>query len=129
MIVVEDFIFQHEGNQRELMLFFHHYLSNDCNLNAKMRFKIPFYDAKSWVCYLNPIKKDRVELAFIRGNELSNVHGLLQSKGRKQVSGIELELVTELPLQQISEILHEAILLDRKSPYSVRKKTDCSFNF
>lgn len=123
MIEVEDYIIQFEGNQREVMLFFHHYLCNDFNLKAKMRFKIPFYDARSWICYLNPIKKGKVELVFIRGNELSNVQGLLQSKGRKQVSGIELEHLKDLPLQQISEILHEAILLDSKSPYSVRRKT------
>jgi hypothetical protein len=56
-------------------------------------------------------------LAFTRGNELSNEQGILESKGRKQVYGLEFEKVADIPVLLIHEILHEAILLDQSKPY------------
>ncbi len=85
MTAVEAFIYKYDDDQREIMLFFHRLLTLELNLTEKIRFKIPFYYGKSWICYLNPIGKDQVELAFVRGNELSNQQGILDNKGRKQV--------------------------------------------
>lgn len=126
---VEAFIFDFEGRQGEVMRFLHHYLTNDLKLRDQMRFKTPFYDGKSWICYLNPIKNQQVELAFVRGYELSNTNGLLLSKGRKQVCGIQIEEIDDANFQVIAATLHEAILLDRNSPYSAKKKPDWSFVF
>lgn len=122
MSEVEDFIYQFEGMQREVMLHFHKLLTFELNLTPKIRFKIPFYYGKSWICYLNPLKDDQVELAFVRGNELSNHQQMLESKGRKQVSSMVLETLSEMPMPQIHEIIQEAILLDESKPYQSKRK-------
>lgn len=77
---VENFIYQFEGQQREVLIFLHNLLLQEPKITTKIRFKIPFYYRKHWVCYLNPKKNGTVEFSFIRGNELSNEQGLLESK-------------------------------------------------
>ena len=122
MSEAENFIYQFEGNQREVMLYFHNLLVTELNLTDKFRFKIPFYYGKSWICYLNPTKDNKIEFAFTRGNELSNFQGLLHSKGRKQVYSIEFEKISNIPHQIINEIIQEALLLDETKPYESKRK-------
>jgi hypothetical protein len=122
MTEIEDFIYNYGGTQREIMLYFNKLLLNELNLTGKLRFRIPFYFRKSWICYLNPGKKNTVEFAFIRGNELSNSQRLLDRKGRKQVLSIELKKLSELPIKKLTEIIHEAILLDETVPYASKRK-------
>jgi len=117
---VKDFIYSYEGEQKEIMLFFHQLLL-ELNLYAKISYGIPFYYKKSWICYMNPRKNGSIEFAFTRGNELSNSQGILNDKGRKQVSSTEVKRLKEIPLESIQEIIHEAILLDNNVPYSVKK--------
>ncbi|MFN8865371.1 MAG: DUF1801 domain-containing protein [Flavobacteriales bacterium] len=122
MAEVTDFIYSTEGSQREILLQLHELLSSDLELTDKIRFKIPFYYRKSWICYLNPIKGNGIELAFLRGNELSNTHGLLEARGRKQVAGIALYNTADMPMREITEIIHEAILLDDAVPYAAKRR-------
>lgn len=122
MSKVENFIYQYEGNQHEIMMYFHNLLINQFELTDKIRFKIPFYYGKSWVCYLNPLKNGKIELAFIRGNELSNEKALLNNKGRKQVFGIEFETINNIPHQAIKEIILEALALDDMIAYESKRK-------
>jgi hypothetical protein len=122
MTEAEDFIYRYEGDQREVMLFIHHWLTSDLLLTQKIRYGIPFYFGKSWICYLNPTKTGSVEFAFVRGNELSNEQGLLDSKGRKQVRSIEFEKVKDIPQQTLHEIIQEAIMLDETTPYESKRK-------
>jgi len=121
MTQVENFIYEHEDIQREIMLYFHELLIG-LNLNAKLKYKIPFYYGRSWICYLNPKKNNYVELAFVRGNELSNEQGLLSNKGRKQVYSIEFEEIAKIPIELINEIIYEALLLDETKPYESKNK-------
>lgn len=123
MSKVWDFIQQFEGRQHEVMVYFHQLLTMDLNLEEKIRFGIPFYFGRSWICYLNPIKNQKVELAFVRGNELSNIQGLLDNKGRKQVYSIEFEKVSDIPESVIHEIIQEAILLDETTSYESKRKS------
>lgn len=104
------------------MLFFDRLLTADIGLRGKITYKIPFYYKKSWICYLNPLKNGAIELAFTRGNELSNAQGLLQRKGRKQVRGIDLQNMGRIPVEPIEEIIHEAILLDENIPYTSKRQ-------
>jgi len=122
MTDVEDFIQQYEGNQRKVMRFLHQLLSKELSLTDKIRFGIPFYYRKSWICYMNPTKKGTIEFAFTRGNELSNEQGLLESKGRKQVYSVEFESVNDIPQETLNEIIQEAILLDEAKPYASKRK-------
>jgi len=120
--VIEDFIYSKENKQRELLLYLHNLLTESFGLQPKIRYKIPFYYNRSWICYLNPIKNDEIELAFTRGNELSNVQGILESKGRSQVLGMEFYSVHEIPENEIMEVVQEAIILDENVPYASKRK-------
>lgn len=119
---IEDFIYQYEGHQRNVMLHFHQLLYNKLGLSPKIRFKIPFYYKYSWICYLNPTKNDTIEFAFVRGIELSNHQILLDSKGRKQVYSIEFKKITDIPHHLINELIQEAILLDESKPYESKRR-------
>lgn len=114
---VEDFIYNLEGNQQDVSMYLHELLVNDLGLQPKIKFKIPFYYGKSWICYINPKKNDAVELAFTRGNELSNEQGVLMHDGRKQIAGIVIKTIEAAPMEAILETIHEAILLDETVPY------------
>ncbi len=57
-----DYIYQREGNQQEIMLHLHELLTSYPEVSGKIRYKIPFYYRKSWICYLNPTKYGSVEL-------------------------------------------------------------------
>lgn len=115
-----EFIHQHSGHPRAIMLYFHNLLTGELDLEAKIRFKIPFYFRKSWICYLNPAGEG-VEFAFTRGNELSNAQGLLQSKGRKQVYSVTFQKLSDIPRAEILEVIHEALLLDEIKPYGSKR--------
>lgn len=115
MTSIPDFIHRQAEHQKEILFFFHRLLTEELGLTPKIRYKIPFYYGQSWICYLNPIEKEGVELAFLRGNELSNVQGLLDSKDRKQVSGIEFQSLADIPQTEVYEIIQEAILLDEQA--------------
>ena len=122
MSEVEDFIYGFEADQREVMLRIHRLLTRELNLTEKIRFKIPFYYGRTWICYLNPKKGGITEFAFIRGNELSNIQGILENKGRKQVYGVEFKTVSQIPIRELNEIIQEAILIDETRPYRIQRK-------
>lgn len=111
-----------EDQQKEITLFLHDWLCNNFNLEAKYRFKIPFYYQNTWICYLNPIKKDGIEFNFVRARELSLHDGLLDFKKRVMVAGISLYNVNDIPLVALTEVVEEAMLLDETTPYTFKKK-------
>jgi len=118
----EIFISEQEQPVREIMLYFHDLFVNDLLLTSKIRFGIPFYYQKSWVCYLNHLKNNKVELAFLRGRELSNYQAVLESRGRKQISGITFSSLDENLIKLSHEIIQEALLLDTTIPYRIKRK-------
>ena len=121
--MIEDFILSITHAKQQLLLrVLHDFLMSHPGVTAKIRYKIPFYYRKSWICYLNPFKDGGVELAFTRGNELSNEQGLLESKGRKQVYGATFYEVKEIPLETLNEVIQEAFLLDEQVPYASKRK-------
>ncbi len=122
MVAVDDFIQNFEGDQRKILNYLHILLANELELVPKIRFEIPFYYKRSWICYLNPTKRKTADFCFLRGNELSNEQGLLSGKGRKQVVSIEIAKLSDLPEGAIKEVVHEALLLDESVPYSVKNK-------
>lgn len=112
MKTIDDFLFSCEAPQRTIIALMHHRLTDIHDLQVQMSYGIPMYRRKTWVCYLNPIKKGGVELAFVKGHLLSNEQGLLQRKKRKYVAGIELYTVESIPERPIDEIVQEALILD-----------------
>ncbi len=117
MYTVQEFIMQQQDEQRDILLYLDALISAYPGITSKIRYKIPFYDGKSWICYLNPLKKGGIELVFLRGNELSNEQGILDAKGRKQVRGISCHRLEDIPEEAVREILEEAILLDETVKY------------
>ena len=112
METVENFILGLDGQQKAIVSFLHQNLTRNHDLIPKIRFKIPMYYRKSWVCYLNPIKNNGIELAFMKGHMLSNELGFLNQKNRKMVSGIEFFDVNQINEQMVNQIIQEAIILD-----------------
>ncbi len=108
--------------QKEVALFLHDWFTEELGLTDRITFDNPCYYGKSWICYLRPSPKNKVELAFLRGNELSNEQGLLESKGRKQLMSVEFARAREIPMKTLREILNEAILLDESVPYQSKRK-------
>ncbi|MEQ9036385.1 MAG: DUF1801 domain-containing protein [Gracilimonas sp.] len=105
------------------MLYFHNLLTSFPTVSSAIKYRIPFYDQKTWVCYLNPLKNGKVSLCFLRGYELSNEQGLLESKGRKQVLSVDFGSVDEIPKDTIREIINEALFLDEAVPYNPKGKS------
>ncbi len=104
------------------MLHLSRMLLDQPGVTGKITYKIPFFYRRSWLCYLNPLKDGGIEFAFTRGKELSNESGILKANGRKQVMGIIFNDIREIKQEAILEIIHEAILLDEREPYSIRRK-------
>lgn len=119
---VEDFLYQQAEEQRAIMLYLHQLLMQLPGVHTKIRYQIPFYYRKSWICYLNPRQDGSVELAFTRANELSNVQGLLNFRERKQVAGMIWQDQASYPEEQVMEVIQEALLLDESVPYASKRK-------
>ena len=115
MNTVEHYLLGLEGQQKKIMTYLHYQLVQEYDLMAKIRFNIPMYYQSKWVCYLNPLKSDGVELVFMKGYQLSNEQDILDRKGRKQVAGISLYDARCIPMSKIHEIIHEALILDQLS--------------
>lgn len=106
-------------------------------LIEKYNYWVPYYSRNKLICFIWPVsapnaptaknQKDDgtiVSLGFCYGNELSNDQGLLLAEGRKQVYIIRLRSMKELTSieNQITEIIHEAILLDNQKSKSITRK-------
>ena len=112
MKTVEHFVLGYDGEQKAIISYLHHLLTVEHDLIPKIRYNIPFYYRKSWICYINPLKNNGVELAFLKGHLLSNEHGLLDQKDRKIVSGISYFQVSDILDKDLNPIVQEAIILD-----------------
>lgn len=117
-----EYIYEHEGNQQEIMLHLHELITSYPEITSKIRYKIPFYYRRSWFCYINPLKNDSVELVFLRANELSNEQGALDFKDRKQVAGITFATVSDIKYELLHELLQEALLLDENVKYAAKRR-------
>lgn len=122
MSVCHDFIDQYEGAQQELLTYLDELISSFPEVTCRLRYQLPFYYRKSWICYLNPTQDGMVELAFTRGNELSNEQGLLASRGRKQVYSAMFSSILDVDENELLEVLQEAFVLDAEVPYASKRK-------
>jgi len=114
MNTVEAFIASQQKSQREAMNFLRHLILDIApNVEEKISYRVPYFSYHGPLCYLNP-QFNGVDLALTRGAELSNKQGLLQQKGRKQVSSIRFHSLAEAEehAQAVRQILNEAIILN-----------------
>jgi len=120
--MIEDFIYRHEGSVQDILAHFHDLFVNELDLRPKIAYGIPFYYKRKRIFYLNPKKNGTVDLAFVRGIEMSNSNGLMELKDRKHIMTIEIESINKMPYQGIMENIQEAIFLDETSFTNIRSK-------
>lgn len=119
---VDEYILGLAPEHKILVKYFHDLLELEYGLRAKIRYGIPFYDGKSWICYLNPLQEPAIEVAFTRGNELINHHDILDFKGRKQVAGLEINKLDLSVIEIVEMLIQDAIALDLEKPYLSKRK-------
>jgi hypothetical protein len=118
---VVSYIDSKESPTREILFHLHQLIIQlHPQMKSKIRFKIPFYDIHSWICYCNPLKKGGVELVFLKGIRIPDPFNLLCSKERKMVKGVTIPSLEEFPEEQVVYYLLEAIGLD-ESDYLAKK--------
>lgn len=115
---VEAYIYSYEGDTLEVMKYLHDLMMGQPGIGCRISFKIPVYFRNSWICYISPLKKGGIEFVFTRGRELSNEQGILEARGRKEVAGIRLKNMDDMPHEPLLEVIQEAIILDETVPYS-----------
>ncbi|TVR80682.1 MAG: DUF1801 domain-containing protein [Saprospirales bacterium] len=114
---VDLYIEEYGGTEGLIMRSLTEWILTYPQMTAKLRYSIPFFYRKSWVCYLNPKRGKGVELVFLRAKEFENMDGILDSKGRKMVAGIRIMDTQKIPFEKLDLVLQEAIQLDENIPY------------
>lgn len=117
MSAVDEFIEHLENtHQRYLIEQLHQFLMTYPDIKGKIRFRVPFYDGNKWICYINPIKKNGVEVCFIRGFKLG-IRPQLEARKRTMVKGISVFKIDEEILSLIADVFEEALALDKNGSY------------
>lgn len=122
MEAVLAFIEEQDFPNRQIMQYLHEIIMAVPDVTCKIRYHVPMYYRISWICYFNPQKKGGVEWVLLRGNELSNIQGILEARERKQVTGIIFHEVSEIDEEVVREIFMEALILDEVKPYESKRK-------
>lgn len=92
-------------------------------LKMLRKFNLPFFYGKTWICYFNLVKKNQIELYFVRARELPSKE-LLDFKGRSMVAGLSYKVVDDIDLGILKLLLEEAITLDNQLLFSSVKRKD-----
>ena len=108
MNAIEEFILAAEAEEREILMYLHQLLTERMALKPKLRYRIPFYDHNTWLCYLNPLRKGGVELVFLNAQQLTDPSGILDARGRKMVAGVRINSLAEIPEHDIVALVEEA---------------------
>lgn len=115
---LENYLNRLSDNQHDIFEWLDSRFLDFPGVSQKIRYKIVFYDYITWVCYLNPIKGDGIELCFIKGKELSAHPMHLHSKDRKMIAGISIFKVNEIDEDLVLSCFAEALMLNEE------KRTD-----
>lgn len=111
MTNVEDFIIEPRTPIREMMQKLHSILLSCApQIEAKLRYKIPFYYCFGRLCYMNP-KPDCLDLGFCKG-ALLNENPLLCRTELKEVRIFNYKHLSEIDETEIRPLIFEAIMLN-----------------
>ena len=111
------YIEAYDGPEGRIMRTLSEWILSYPQISAKLRYSIPFFYRKSWICYLNPKRGKGVELVFLRAIEFGNSTGILDFRGRKMVAGIWIGDPEQIPFEELDLVLQEALDLDERVPY------------
>lgn len=109
----------------ELANHLHHIAMEYPHVELKKKFNVPFYYGKTWLYYLNAIKKGKningIEFCFVRGRELLSKE-LLDFKKRTMIGGFTYTNISEIDEAILKLMIQEAIELDEAKPYTFVKR-------
>lgn len=75
------------------------------------KYNLPFYEYLKWMCFLQ-VRKEKLELGFVYGNELNHAHGLFTNLHLKQVRHVEIQNFDILQDERLANIIVEASMLN-----------------
>lgn len=107
MNAVDEFVLSVDKDRKEIVMFLHHLFTERLALKPKMRYRLPFYDHKKWVCYINPKRSGGVELVFLNGQSLNDPAGILDGTDRKRVAGITFHSLEDIPEKEIIALVEQ----------------------
>lgn len=109
----EDYLFKLEGTQRQIVESLSNVLLSFPNTSCKIRWGIPFFDYKKWVCYINPTKDGNVDLTFLQANKFDDPTGLLEARGRKMVKTLVASDDSDETLATVVVLMEAALEVQR----------------
>ena len=109
----QEFLESLDPMQAEVIAYLDKLFTEQEGVSRKMRYGVPFYDYNNWFCYINPAGSEEIELCFLDGIMLAEQYPELDTKGRKMVAGLKLNVNEDLPQQLILKLLNSAIGLKR----------------
>lgn len=112
MDAVEGYLLDQTGEEAAIMKELHQWFLTFPGVEARLKFGIPFFYRKSWICYLNPQKKGGIELVFLKAKQLDDPESQLKSRGRKMVVGMYLQKRNEIPYEYLEFLFNQAVLVD-----------------
>ncbi len=109
---VEEFIDSYQNDTlKELMWHTHQLLlDNIPNVSYSIKYKVPFYQYKKAICYINP-QQNYIILGFVKGRQLSNHHQKLVGE-QKMVRHYLIKEEKDIYDSSLLEIINEALILD-----------------
>jgi hypothetical protein len=116
---VEDFIANLPTDERVIVARLRALLFEaEPRFREKLSYGVPYFSRNRRVCFLWPSSAPlgptmaKVSFGFCYANLLSNVQGLLQSEGRKQVHIVRFSSIAEINEKLLLEVIREALIVD-----------------
>lgn len=91
-------------------------------VEEKINFTVPFFYFRGPFCYLSP-KFDGVYIGLVKGYQLSNEQGILETKNRKFIRSIHFYSLAEVQEKEevVRQVLNEAAILNEYSAQQKKK--------
>ena len=114
MTPIDEYIYKQPKAIREVLDFLNeHILSLDQEVKSTLKWKVPYYNRRQALCYLNVLKLGKVELNFLKGYLFdSDKKHYLEFRNRKVVGGIILEDLENIDVEILDIVFEEALRLD-----------------
>ncbi len=112
MDAVERYLLDQKGEEAAIMQELHQWFLSFPGVEARLKFGIPFFYRKSWICYLNPQKKGGIELVFLKAKQLDDPESQLKSRGRKTVAGMYIHHKSGIPWDYLEFLFNQAVMVD-----------------
>ena len=112
---VESYIWEQPDNVKVIMDVIKSIIEDAYpEVQISLKWKVPYFTGNKSICYLNKVKKDKVEVCFLRAKLFSpDIKMHLDFKKRVMVGGITFDHLENIDEQILESIIHEAIRVDQ----------------